>query len=355
MTVSARRVAAGLCGAGAVALGVSLFLNWTDFPQPGPQENAWDVLSGFDVLMAACATLGAVAALVPRLRVPAAAVAVGTLVTVVLKLHGDQLGAMVGAAPGPRVALAALLAIAAGGVLGSPRLRPAALLGVGAVALLVSTFGAWYVAGIQGAYFNRNIGAPAFVLVGNLPNAWQSFRFVDLALTVAMAVALVAILAVVRGRRDAARMGALAAAVAALALALVVWRAIDPAGWRQDRQRTGSRRCVAGDDRRGRRPGRPLGYSGPITLTSRPIARASRSAWRRAAQTATAAPSPRVWVSSWTSPLSVTTATFSTARSRERSRCSASRMIAANSDSSRSSSLRASLPSSDASGSPLRW
>jgi hypothetical protein len=91
----------------------------------------------------------------------------------------------------------------------------AGLCGLGAVGLLGSTFLDWYAAG-------------RVSLLDPTPNAWQAFRGVDLVLTVCMAVALVAVLALLRRRRDAVAMARLAAAVALVALGLVVWRALDP-------------------------------------------------------------------------------------------------------------------------------
>jgi hypothetical protein len=105
----------------------------------------------------------------------------------------------------------------------------AALCAVGAIVLLLSTFLDWYPEGVEGAYFNRSVGAPAddavFVPVGGI-NAWQAFAVVDLALAVVSAVAAWAALAAFRRRSD--RVANLAATLGgAIALGLTIWRSID--------------------------------------------------------------------------------------------------------------------------------
>src|SRR5690242_11414941 len=70
VTFSASRVAAWFCGAGGIALAVSLFLDWSQWVNP---FDAWRLFAALDVLLALCAALAVAAAFVPRLRLPAAA------------------------------------------------------------------------------------------------------------------------------------------------------------------------------------------------------------------------------------------------------------------------------------------
>ena len=110
--------------------------------------------------------------------------------------------------PGPRIAFPALVAIAVGGVIERPR----AVIGVGALALLVSTFGSWYADDLS-QFTGEGFGI--FIVYGDLPNAWESFAVVDVLLVAAAVIALIG-----RGR--------IAIAAAAAGLALVLWRSVDP-------------------------------------------------------------------------------------------------------------------------------
>jgi hypothetical protein len=100
--------------------------------------------------------------------------------------------------------------------------------GVGAVALFASLFMHWY-ATIEGAYFNRSVGAPAYggsFSDDGWSNAWQAFAGVDVVLAACVVVAAVA--AVLLAWRRATRAAAVAAAVAGVTgLGLVVWRIVD--------------------------------------------------------------------------------------------------------------------------------
>jgi hypothetical protein len=215
VTFSASRVAGWLCAAGASALAASLFVHWTEFVFP---RNGWQVLSGIDVLLAVCAALAAVAAFAPRLRTPAALLALAAIVALLANLTGSDNEPATTGSPGPWIALVALVAIAAGGT----GLRGRALAVVGAAALFASTFAAWYGLAVEGAYFNRSDGTTFYApLFGSLPNAWHTFAFVDVALAVTAAVAVLAALAGGRSAR-------IAAGLAVAVLGLVVWRALDP-------------------------------------------------------------------------------------------------------------------------------
>jgi hypothetical protein len=68
---------------------------------------------------------------------------------------------------------------------------------VGGFGLVAATFMAWYAGGdIEGAYFNRTIGAPAYAGVFSTwaggRNAWEAFTTLDIALVVFAALALAA-------------------------------------------------------------------------------------------------------------------------------------------------------------------
>jgi hypothetical protein len=106
----------------------------------------------------------------------------------------------------------------------------AALCGVGAVVLFASTFLHWYPpAEIEGAYFNRSVGAPAYAgsfSSDGWANAWQAFAVVDLLLMLCVLAALAA--AILLLRRPSLQAAAWVAVGAGLAgLALVLWRTID--------------------------------------------------------------------------------------------------------------------------------
>jgi len=134
------------------------FLPWMGFFD----ENAWSAYPGLAVALVVSAAL----ALVPRAALASALVALATVVAVVVVLRGDILAA---ATAGPAVAFLGLTAIAAGGV--GLRARP--LIAVGAFALLVSTFAPWTHGAIEGAYFNRSVGAPAFAFAGDGGDLWS--------------------------------------------------------------------------------------------------------------------------------------------------------------------------------------
>jgi hypothetical protein len=73
---------------------------------------------------------------------------------------------------------------------------PPLLAVIGACGLLAATFMVWYagVGGVEGAYFNRSAGAPAYAGVfsawGSGDTAWQAFAALDVALAVFVALAL---------------------------------------------------------------------------------------------------------------------------------------------------------------------
>jgi hypothetical protein len=104
----------------------------------------------------------------------------------------------------------------------------ASLCAIGAVALFVSTFLHWYPV-VEGAYFNRSVGAPhdrAVFGVGAWLNAWESFAVVDLALAACVAAGLWAAATLLR-RGPHVSTGATAIAAGAIGLGLVVWRLVD--------------------------------------------------------------------------------------------------------------------------------
>jgi hypothetical protein len=103
----------------------------------------------------------------------------------------------------------------------------AALCGVGAVALLASTFLDWYPGVIEGAYFNRSAGPSAFVggSTGAV-NAWQAFAGVDLALAAVVAAGAWAGVTLIRRPSDRLA-GATAVAAGVTGLGLVIWRTFD--------------------------------------------------------------------------------------------------------------------------------
>jgi hypothetical protein len=111
----------------------------------------------------------------------------------------------------------------------------AAFCGVGAIALVVSTFLPWYsTPHFEGAYFDRSVGAPAysgtFSAWSSWTNAWGSFAVVDLMLVLCGAAALAAAVVLLRRRAAARTAGFVATGAGGLGLALVIWRTIDEPG-----------------------------------------------------------------------------------------------------------------------------
>jgi hypothetical protein len=108
----------------------------------------------------------------------------------------------------------------------------AGMIGVGAVALLVSTFLHWYPV-VEGAYFNESPGAPADASVFSIGepwfNAWEAFEWVDLLLLGCVVLGLAATAALLRGQTGRAA-GWAAVAAGVFGLALVVWRTVDGPG-----------------------------------------------------------------------------------------------------------------------------
>jgi hypothetical protein len=100
-------------------------------------------------------------------------------------------------------------------------IAPALAIAAGAL-LLLATFLDWYsgVNGIEGAYFNRSAGAPAYAGVfsawGDASNAWQAFSGLDIALAGSAAAAAIAGLSAFRPRPAVTRAACLVAAAAAV-------------------------------------------------------------------------------------------------------------------------------------------
>jgi len=105
------------------------------------------------------------------------------------------------------------------------------MIGVGAVALFVSTFLHWYPM-VEGAYFNRSRGVPAdesvFSSDGWL-NAWEAFEWIDLLLLGCVVLGVAAAAALLRGTGGPAA-GWAATAAGVFGLALVVWKTVDRPG-----------------------------------------------------------------------------------------------------------------------------
>src|SRR3954466_4519235 len=99
------------------------------------------------------------------------------------------------------------------------------MIGVGAVALFVSTFLHWYPA-VEGAYFNGSAGVPAdesvFSPDGWL-NAWEAFEWIDLLLLGCVVLGTAAAAALLRGRGGPVA-GWAATAAGAFGLPLVGWK-----------------------------------------------------------------------------------------------------------------------------------
>ncbi|MEA2369153.1 MAG: hypothetical protein QOH38_1871 [Thermoleophilaceae bacterium] len=92
---------------------------------------------------------------------------------------------------------------------------------VGGVALLVATFLTWYSGvNVEGAYFNRATGAPAYAGVfsawGDGQSAWQAFAGLDVALAACAAASVVAGVSALRPRPRLTRPACLVAAIAAV-------------------------------------------------------------------------------------------------------------------------------------------
>jgi hypothetical protein len=108
----------------------------------------------------------------------------------------------------------------------------AGMIGVGAVALFISTFLHWYPA-VEGAYFDRSTGAPADagVFSPGEPwlNAWEAFEWTDLLLLGCVVLGLAATAALLRAA-SVRTAGWAAIAAGAFGLALVVWRTVDQPG-----------------------------------------------------------------------------------------------------------------------------
>ena len=99
------------------------------------------------------------------------------------------------------------------------------LLALTAGVLLASTFLNWFPAGIEGAYLNRSVGAPAYsgvVSVVGDSDAWEAFSVLDVLMAALAAAAALAALVW--------RLTALASVAAAAAVlgGVVLYRAFDP-------------------------------------------------------------------------------------------------------------------------------
>jgi hypothetical protein len=103
----------------------------------------------------------------------------------------------------------------------------AGLCGIGALVLFASMFLHWYPV-LEGAYFDRSVGAPAngSFTAGVWLNAWESFAVVDLALAACVATGLWSAATLLR-RGPHRVTGYTAIAAGAIGLGLVVWRIVD--------------------------------------------------------------------------------------------------------------------------------
>lgn len=104
---------------------------------------------------------------------------------------------------------------------------PSLLLVAGACGLLVATFLEWHSGlNIEGAYFNRSTGAPAYAGVfsgwGHGDNAWQSFSGLDVALGAFAGLALLAAFGAFRSAPSRLRTG-VSVATAAAGLGVGAW------------------------------------------------------------------------------------------------------------------------------------
>jgi hypothetical protein len=151
VTFSASRLASAL---GAGTLLVATFLPWRSFVD----ENAWQARPALATALIVCAALAAFTRF-------AAAMATVLLVSALFAVQGDAFGAT---AAGPAVAFLGLAAIIAGGVARWPRWLTAAGVGM----LVLSTFGAWTVSAIEGAYFNGRI---CTIVGGGSHTLWDGF------------------------------------------------------------------------------------------------------------------------------------------------------------------------------------
>lgn len=101
------------------------------------------------------------------------------------------------------------------------RIGPAVAM-VGGVALLAATFLTWYSGvNVEGAYFSRSVGAPAYAGVfstwGDGDSAWQAFAGLDIALAACAVAAVTAGASVLLRRFGIARVACLIAGVGGMA------------------------------------------------------------------------------------------------------------------------------------------
>jgi hypothetical protein len=94
---------------------------------------------------------------------------------------------------------------------------------VGGTGLLVATFLTWYSGvNVEGAYFNRAVGAPAYAGVfstwGEGDSAWQAFAGLDIALAACAAAAVISGASILLHRYGVARVACLVAGVGGLAV-----------------------------------------------------------------------------------------------------------------------------------------
>src|SRR5437899_13076273 len=97
-----------------------------------------------------------------------------------------------------------------------------ALLGLGGCGALASTFLRWHT-GLEGVYFNRSVGAPAYAGVFGAfgGNAWSAFNGLAVVLAVFAGYAALVALAISRVRTE--RIGLIAVMASAMGFALGGW------------------------------------------------------------------------------------------------------------------------------------